>query len=173
MACSHCGAYESDDDDGYGDTDTEDEADQSSTEYQAYLGDMTGATYEGLRHDYLWSKARFRRFTGRLSRRARFPRRAPWAKGRRKGRAKGHRKSKFPLAYGYPVKGMPAHALAGGKGKAGNPRDPSGAPLPCHGCNSDTHLIAQCPFRKGKGKGKKGKGKSFYEETEDLSLIHI
>ena len=39
--------------------------------------------------------------------------------------------------------------------------------LRCHGCNSDTHLIAQCPLRKGKGKGKKGKGKSVYEETED------
>ena len=62
---------------------------------------------------------------------------------------------------------MPARALAGGKGKAGNPRDPSGAALRCHGCNSVAHLIANCPLRKGKGKGKKGKGKSFYEETED------
>ena len=75
MACAHCGAYEDGDEEGE-DTETEDEADPSTEEYQAYLGDMTGAIYEGLRHDYLWSKARFRHFTGRLSRRARFPRRA-------------------------------------------------------------------------------------------------
>ena len=70
---------------------------------------------------------------------------------------------------GYLNKGMPARALAGGKGKAGNPRDPSGAPLRCHGCNSDTHLIAQCPLRKGKGKGKKGKGKSSGEKRTSWS----
>ena len=57
--------------------------------------------------------------------------------------------------------------MAGGKGKAGNPRDPSGAVMRCHGCGSDTHLIARCP-KKGKG-GKKGyKGKGFLEDsTED------
>ena len=52
MACSHCGAYEDGDEDGE-DTETDEEADPSTEEYQAYLGDMTGATYEGLRHDYL------------------------------------------------------------------------------------------------------------------------
>ena len=62
---------------------------------------------------------------------------------------------------------MPAHALAGGKGKAGNPRDPSGAVMRCHGCGSDTHLIARCPKGKGKGgkKGKRGKGKGFLEDS--------
>ena len=35
----------------------------------------------------------------------------------------------------------------------------------CHGCGSDTHLIARCPHRKGKG-GKKGhKGKGFWDDV--------
>ena len=121
MACAHCGAYDGDDE--YGDdTETEDDADQSSQEYHAFLGDLSGATYEGLRQDYLLAKARFRHLSGRFSRRSRFPRRAPWAKGRgKKGRGGKGRKGKFPIAHGYPSKGMPAHVLAGGNGESGKP----------------------------------------------------
>ena len=61
---------------------------------------------------------------------------------------------------------MPAHSLAGGKGRPGNPRDPSGSIMKCHGCGSLDHLVAQCPTGKGKGKGKKSKGRSYWEEGE-------
>ena len=84
----------------------------------------------------------------------------------RKGKGKGRGKGKgFPIGHAFPAKGLPARALAGGKGKAGNPRDPSGAVLRCHRCGSESHMIAECP--QGKGKGcKKGKGRSYWEESE-------
>ena len=149
---------------------TEDEADQSSVEYQAYLGDLAGASYEGLRQEYLLAKARFRHFSGRFSRRTRFPRRAPWAKGRGKGkgrRSKGRGKGKgFPIGHSFASERMPARALAGGKVTTGNPRDPSGAGSRCFRCASPDHMIADCPKGKGKGSGKKGKGRSYWEEAE-------
>ena len=104
------------------------------------------------------AKARFRNFSGRFSRRTRFPRRAPWAKGRgegKRGGSKGRGKGKgFPIGHSFTAKGLPARALAGGKGKAGNPRDPSGAVLRCHRCGSQDHMMADCPKGKGKGGGR-------------------
>ena len=64
-----------------GGDDTNDEADPASAQHLAYLGDMSGATHDGLRHEYMLSKARFRDFAQRNSRRTRFLRRAPWAMG--------------------------------------------------------------------------------------------
>ena len=54
MACPGCGASFDDDEGGDdNDTDTEDEADPSSFEYQAYLGGMSGATYEAVSYTHL------------------------------------------------------------------------------------------------------------------------
>ena len=50
-------------------------------------------------------------------------------------------------------KGKGKHSNTSGKGfgRTGNPKDRHGVTMTCHGCGSETHLIAKCP--KGKGKG--------------------
>ena len=73
--------------------------------------------------------------------------------GKRKGKAKG--KGKFSGKMSFMT----------------NPRGSDGNIMKCHECNSEDHLIASCPKKKG-GIGKsKGKGKRFMTETAQPSLV--
>jgi hypothetical protein len=151
----------------------------SQPELQQYLGDMTNANYDDLKSEYLWAKRRFRQFSGKSSRKSRFPRKS-WSmsmssgKGRRKGgRPKGKR------GYHYEPSVMNHSSLAGGKSKGkgkgkkskgfggkmhfmSNPKGSDGETMKCHECQSTDHLIARCP----KKKGGKGKGKRFMTEDQ-------
>ena len=146
----------------YGDVDTESEDDfEGTTEAEnfEYFGDFSGCTYDDLLHQYVVAKRRFRKFAGRP------PRRQRYGKGKGKGKssdsrtfggsAKGAGYGKNPFGGGHYMQGQPinAHSLAGGKGKpqgkphAGklNPIGADGKRLLCHICNSDKHLIKDCP----------------------------
>ena len=149
----------------------------SQPELQQYLGDLSNATYDDLKAEYLWAKRRFRQFGQKSSRSARFPRKS-WSlsmrprKGGRKSKGKGRGKGRFH----FEPSVINHSSLAGGKGKGGkggkgkkgkgsqayfqNPTGSDGQVMKCHECGSDQHLIASCPKKKG-GKGKGGKGKSF------------
>ena len=56
-------------------------------------------------------------------------------KGKGKGKSKGKRTS------------------GKGFGRKGNPKGRDGQVMKCHECDSEEHLVAQCPRRKGQGKG--------------------
>ena len=100
QCCAACQQYLVDDEEEYwrdNDTDTDEEEfqaqkDMNPTELQQYLGDMTNATYESLKGEYLWAKRRFRSFGQNSFRFTRFPRKS-WSLsmssrkgGKRKGR---------------------------------------------------------------------------------------
>ena len=129
-------------------------------------------------HEYLFAKRRFRHFSQRDSREKRFPRRN-WSMRFSSGKGKNRKGSSgFGKGKGYHFGGsvITPGSLAGGKGKgrgkskkggkhfmagspgATNPRGQDGSIMRCHECDSETHLVAACPKRKGgKGKGKGGK----------------
>ena len=179
--CRECGSYLDDaaDSTDIG-SDWEDAAD--SQELQAYLGSFEGCTAQSLREDYFLARARFRHYTGRTSRKRRFPKRHG---GGSKARGKGGRRTprrawrtggEASPTGTYKGSALGANAFAGGKGKGKakgkgkNPFDPSGRQMECCRCGSKDHLSSSChhPKRKG-GKGSR-KGGGFFE---DLSLIHI
>ena len=111
VACDACGAYE---DDTGNDTETEDEVgahELTPDEEFDYVGDLTGATEDSLRSEYFLAKRRFRYHTGRAPRRVRFPKRAPWRKGR-KGKGKGRSFAAPTLSF----KGSPQKGGGGAKG---------------------------------------------------------
>ncbi|CAK0831488.1 unnamed protein product [Prorocentrum cordatum] len=171
--CAVCSSYlyedEPGDDDSMTDDDDLDTSQFTQEELQEYYGDSEGWDYDTLLHEYLFAKRRFRHFVQRNSRRSRFPR-SNWSLrmnsgkgGSSFGRGRGHGK-------GYHFGGSVVNpgSLAGGKGKkkkggkhymagtpgATNPRGSDGRTMRCHECDSETHLVAACPKRKGKGKGK-------------------
>ena len=159
--CSTCSQYWYDDNDDGNDTDTEDEMDEammSPEEVASYYGSFEGCTEQSLRHEYMFAKRRFRRFTNKRSRFSRFPRRpGSWdlrfGKGGKGGKGrKGKGKGKGYYA-GFP---FGPSSLAGGKGKKGkgrgNPIGGDGEQMKCHGCGSTDHLVGACD-KKGKGKG--------------------
>ena len=92
--CRHCGSYLVEEDN---DTDTEDEIGENmdEDEYYQFTGFVGDEDYEILRSDYLYARRRFRAFTQKHTRHDRFPRRASWSMGKRKGqfllRPKGER----------------------------------------------------------------------------------
>ncbi|CAK0801133.1 unnamed protein product, partial [Prorocentrum cordatum] len=172
--CAVCSSYlyedEPGDDDSMTDDDDLDTSQFTQEELQEYYGDSEGWDYDTLLHECLFPKRRFRHFVQRNSRRSRFPR-SNWSLrmnsgkgGSSFGRGRGHGK-------GYHFGGSVVNpgSLAGGKGKkkkggkhymagtpgATNPRGSDGRTMRCHECDSETHLVAACPKRKGKGKGKR------------------
>jgi len=186
QACSTCGSFayptEHNDDN---DTDTESEADveqMDTEEYKAYLGDMEGYGYDDLKTEYFFAKRRFRSFARRPPRRSRFPRTSFHRKGKGKWNGKGSQLFSTGKGGKGGFKGhgkfhgmgtVGPSSLAGGKGfkssRSGNPTDASGQVMRCHECNSDEHLIRDCP-RRSSGKGKsKGKGKRAYLADGTLS----
>ncbi|CAK0800860.1 unnamed protein product [Prorocentrum cordatum] len=171
--CAVCSSYLYEDEPGDEDSMTDDDdldiSQFTQEELQEYYGDSEGWDYDTLLHEYLFAKRRFRHFVQRNSRRSRFPR-SNWSLrmssgkgGSSFGRGRGHGK-------GYHFGGSVVNpgSLAGGKGKkkkggkhymagtpgATNPRGRDGRTMRCHECDSETHLVAACPKRKGKGKGK-------------------
>ena len=154
--------YRDDDDDSATEADPEE---MTTAEELEYFGDFQGCTAEQLRGEYLFAKRRFRRFTGRAPRRFR-GKGAPPRFGRRPEKGAG-KKGKGMSSMGKI--GGPSYmdvigpsSLAGGKGKAGkrgaakgggNPRGADGQVMRCHECNSDQHLVRDCPHRRQKGKG--------------------
>ncbi|CAK0813698.1 unnamed protein product, partial [Prorocentrum cordatum] len=171
--CAVCSSYLHEDEPGGDDSMTDDDDLDTSQftqeELQEYYGDSEGWDYDTLLHEYLFAKRRFRHFVQLNSRRSRFPR-SNWSLrmnsgkgGSSFGRGRGHGK-------GYHFGGSVVNpgSLAGGKGKkkkggkhymagtpgATNPRGSDGRTMRCHECDSETHLVAACPKRKGKGKGK-------------------
>ena len=181
-----------DEDDYWRDNDTDTDEDEyqaaqemSTPELQQYLGDMSDATYDGLKGEYLWAKKRFRTFGKKSSRFTRFPRKS-WSmsmsSGKGKRRKGGKRKGKGKR-YHFEPSVINHSSLAGGKNRKGkgkgkgkfggkmhfmtNPTGGDGKVMKCHECQSETHLIASCPNKKG-GKGK-SKGKRFMTETAQPS----
>ena len=162
-------------DDGYGDTDTEPEDGQEMTEeeWSHFVGDMSDTTVESLRQEYLFARRRFRAAAERPARRFR--------KGKGKGRAKGGgKRSKNPFSTGraYSVDPFGPSSLAGGKGKnkgkkgKGDGRNPigqDGQVMRCHECGSPSHLIRECPLKKGKGKAKNSFNAAWHSSPTQLS----
>ena len=180
-ACTNCGAFLGEDDGYNASSATSSECDHIHTEQASrqFVGEPEPFTSdenaETLWHAYWFARRRYRAFTGRDPRRRRFPKRASWARGGKSTRRKGYR-GRFARRSGpkgFAFKGMPsigARSLAGGKGagKKGGPRtgkgngiDPAtGLPRTCFRCDSDQHMVGDCPVPRGQGKGKgKGGGK--------------
>ncbi|CAK0852886.1 unnamed protein product, partial [Prorocentrum cordatum] len=171
--CAVCSSYLYEDEPGDEDSMTDDD-DLDISQFtqeglQEYYGDSEGWDYDTLLHEYLFAKRRFRHFVQRNSRRSRFPR-SNWSirmssgkGGSSFGRGRGHGKGCH-----FGGSAVNPGSLAGGKGKnkkggkhcmsgtpgATNPRGRDGRIMRCHECDSETHLVAACPKRKGKGKGK-------------------
>ena len=122
-ACRECGSYLDDAADStVTGSDWEDAAD--SQEMQAYLGSFDGCTAQSLREGYFLARARFRHFTGRASRKKRFPRRHGGGKIRGEGGRRNFKRSRLTYGdsshTGSPKGSGPAlgaNAFAGGKGK--------------------------------------------------------
>jgi len=111
--CSACASYLYGEDDGYDDSETDDDDLDTShftqEELQEYYGDLsTMNDYETLKHEYLFAKRRFRRFADRYSRRSRFPR-TNWSL-----RMPAHQKGRNYFGKGSVVN---PGSLAGGKGQ--------------------------------------------------------
>ena len=150
---------------GEPDSESEDEFEGTDAENLEYYGDLSNVTYDEVRHQYLVAKRRFRRFTGRPPRRHRLGK----GKGKDRGKgydprssgspAKGGGRGHNPFAGGHYMQGGPINSksLAGGKGRgkglhgaqAGvrklNPIGTDGQRMLCHECDSDQHLIKDCP----------------------------
>ena len=175
-ACSECSAYF--DDEGAHSTDTGSDWEEAADteELQAYLGSFDGCTRESLREEYFIAKARFRHFSGKSSRRRRFPRRhVPKGRGRGGGGKRTHRRAWLAGEPAFKGSSLGKSALAGGKGKGKsgvpmgkgkgrNPCDPSGRQMECFRCGSRDHLSMNCHLPKGKGKGRGGKKGMFWED---------
>ena len=122
-ACNACCAYA--DEECENETTTESESELVGTPaLTAYLGSFEGETSESLLNSSLLAKARFRHFTGRATRRTRFPRfHAQRWRGKGKGRgkrnfsSKGRRgNSKGRPSWSFKGSSLTPRALAGGKG---------------------------------------------------------
>ena len=118
---------------------------------------------EAAHHIYMQMRAAkrtWRRFTGRPVRKFRrfFKARKGKGKGRGKGKTKGSSNSfmwsqeEVATFLSGKGKGNRSHSSGKGFGRRKNPKDRNGEIMKCHECNSDEHLVSQCPL-KGKGKG--------------------
>ena len=183
--CPHCDSYLYEDEFNGDDTETEDEGwltEQDPADVQAYLGSFEGETYEGLRQAYLLAKRRFRHFAKRSPRHQRYPRRSWSMSWKRGGNARHAGKGRRHYFDDPSVVGP--SSLAGGKGFAGgrgrgkgrgkkgrgghfyNPIGADGQRMLCHECQSDEHLVANCPERRKGGKGR-GRGSFLTDSAAD------
>ena len=105
------------------------------------------------------AKRTWRRFTGRPVRK--FRRFFKARKGKGKGRGKGKKGPSTSFMWSQEDvasflsgkgKGNRSHSSGKGFGRRKNPKDRNGEIMKCHECNSEDHLVSQCPL-KGKGKG--------------------
>ena len=116
-SCTHCGAYVDELEDNDSDSDSEDDYDEQ--ELASYLGTFEGATEDSLLADYFLARARYRHFTGKRSRRTRFPRfrMQRGGKGGKKGRGKGRKQGrKGRPAWSFKGASLTPRSLAGGMG---------------------------------------------------------
>merc|ERR1712240_855563 len=106
----------------------------------------------------------WRRFNGKPVRRfRRFFKKSFRRKGKGKGKGKGKRGNFSRGGFFYTQddvqcflkgkgKGHRSHTSGKGHGRQKNPKDRSGNIMKCRICDSDEHLMANCPQGEGKGK---------------------
>ena len=164
--CESCGAEHAFNvyTDPHYDTDPDADDEDRDEHYEVMLNDPNAA--ENFLESYLIAKKRWRRFTGRPTRRTRFHHRR--AKGHGKGQHAGHGSSRPPLAhqrylctpctsyedsYNETYFGKGNRQKGGGKGKSNKtPIGKDGTIMKCSICVSDHHFRAKCP-NAASGKG--------------------
>ena len=151
------------DDDGATDSDSDndffdDDADMDNELNTFVMSECQGDTNLAgnlLHESYMMAKRRWRRYTGR------------WSRRKGQGKGKSHSKGGRPFgAHSYFEDSIFFNKGGHKKGKGfgtnkgkmyrpsrQNPRGPDGQLLKCFDCGSTEHLRRHCPHRKGKGKG--------------------
>ena len=152
--------YHTLDDDGGSGTDSDTQSSYGENNYDDLVQGVPQSQIAAhLFWTYTRAKAAWRRYTGKPVRRARrFLRKA--FKGKGKGRGKGRSTTALfaelsendieEVFYKGKGKGKGKRSSGKGFGRQKNPKGRDGQILKCHECDSEDHLVAQCPRRNGR-----------------------